>query len=160
MGLKFTSATDYAIRAMIHLACVPDGMHVLRDDVARAQRIPSSFMAKILRSLVRANLLHSSRGVKGGFSLARPATDITMLDIVEAIEGPIRLISCAGDPNGCEWVDECPAAPVWTRVQDEMRATLEGHTLEDLVSTPRRNGRVTDTVPHRAHTHRAVARAI
>jgi Rrf2 family protein len=142
MGLRLTSAADYAIRAMIHLACLADGGVALRSEIAEAQYIPTSFMAKILRSLVRARLLRSSRGVNGGFSLARPAAEINMLEIVEAIEGPLALTDCVPTPSGCGWSTDCPASAVWLKVQDAMKDTLKGTTLEDLVSTPRRNGRV------------------
>jgi Rrf2 family protein len=143
MGLRLTSAADYAIRAMIHLACLPDGGVALRSEIAEAQYIPTSFMAKILRSLVRARLLRSSRGVNGGFSLARPAAEVNMLEIVEAIEGPLALTDCVPSPSGCGWAADCPASAVWLKVQDSMKDTLKATTLEDLVSTPRRNGRVT-----------------
>ena len=142
MGLKITSATDYAIRAMIHLACVPEDSQTLRDHVATAEDIPSSFMAKILRSLVRARLLRSSRGVNGGFALARPAEEITLLQIVEAIEGPIHLTACCGPLDSCSRSSLCPAASVWDEVQVEMERVLGAATLEGLVSTPRRNGRI------------------
>ncbi len=143
MGMRLTSAADYAVRAMIHLACLPEGDFVLRTDIAEAQGIPTSFMAKILRSLVRAGLLRSSRGVNGGFALARPAAEIHMLDIVEAIEGPLALTDCTPDGGGCTWFHECPASLVWCRLQSAMKDILRGVTLEQLVSTPRRNGRVT-----------------
>jgi Rrf2 family protein len=142
MGLKLVKADDYAVRAMIHLACLPEGSMAMRNEIATAQRIPSSFMAKILRSLVRARLLTSSRGVNGGFALARPAAEITLLDIVEAIEGPLSIAACVPDPRGCEWACDCPAAPVWGKVQDSVKQILGESTLEALVSTPRRNGHV------------------
>ena len=142
MGMKLTSAADYAVRAMIHLACLPESDFVLRTDIAAAQRIPTSFMATILRSLVRGGLLRSSRGVNGGFALSRPASEIQMLEIVEAIEGPLALADCTPNGKGCSWHHECPAAVVWCRLQESMRETLRGVTLEDLVSMPRRNGRV------------------
>ena len=146
MGLRLTSATDYAIRAMIHLGCLPEDGQALRDEIARAENIPTSFMAKVLRRLVRAQLLRSSRGVHGGFTLARPGSEITMLEIVEAIEGPLGLIDC-GIEDGCDRSCSCPAAPVWVHVQAQVESILAGTTLEDLVSAPRRNGRVTE-VPH------------
>ena len=142
MGLRLTSAADYAIRAMIHLACLPEGGVALRSEIAEAQFIPTSFMAKILRSLVRARLLRSSRGVNGGFALARPTAEINMLEIVEAIEGPLAMTDCVPDPSGCGWSVDCPASTVWAKVQKNVRDTLRESSLEDLVSTPRRNGRV------------------
>jgi Rrf2 family iron-sulfur cluster assembly transcriptional regulator len=142
VGLRLTSAADYAIRAMIHLACLPDGGVALRSEIAEAQYIPTSFMAKILRSLVRARLLRSSRGVNGGFALARPTAEINMLEIVEAIEGPLALTDCVPNPSGCGWSVDCPASTVWAKVQNNVKGTLRESSLEDLVSTPRRNGRV------------------
>ena len=102
-------------------------------------------MAKILRNLVRARLLRSSRGVNGGFALARPASEISLLNIIEAIEGPLGMAPCVPDPRGCEWACDCPAAPVWSKVQASVKDILSRATLEDLVSTPRRNGRVAGT---------------
>ena len=142
MALRVTTAVDYATRAMIYLACLPEGGLALRSEIAEAQHIPASFMAKILRSLVRARLLKSSRGVHGGFSLARPTDDVNLLEIVEAIEGPLSLINCVPDPSGCAMSNDCPACSVWLAVQETIRDTLRATTLENLVSTPRRNGGV------------------
>jgi Rrf2 family protein len=142
MSFGFTKASDYAVRAMIHVACVPEGSLVLRQKIAEVQHIPGSFMAKILRRLVRAGLLNSCRGVNGGFSLARPASQINMLEILEAVEGPSAIATCAPDPSGCEWSAECPAAGVWGRAQQSVTMILGNTTLETLVSTPRRGGRV------------------
>ena len=99
MALRLTSADDYAVRAMIHLACLPEGASAMRNDIAEVQKIPGSYMAKILRKLVRAGLLRSSRGVNGGFSMARPAAEISLLEIVEAIEGPLGMAPCVPDPT-------------------------------------------------------------
>ena len=144
MSLKLVKADDYAIRAMIHLACMPEGSMAMRSEIASAQRIPASFMAKILRHLVKAQLLTSARGVNGGFALARPAAEITMLQIVEAIEGPLHIAACVPDQRGCEWARDCPASLVWGRVQDAVTEILQETTLESLVSMPRRDGRVVE----------------
>jgi len=142
MALRLTNAADYAIRSMLYIASLPEGRVVLRSEVAETQNIPSSFMAKILRGLVRAGLLRSSRGVHGGFALAHPAADISLLDVVEAIEGPVALTQCIPDPEACEHAANCPANAVWLRVQEQIAAVLKDATLEVLVSAPRRNGRV------------------
>jgi Rrf2 family protein len=142
MGLNLTSAGDYAMRAMIYIACLPEGSVVLRSQISESEGIPSSFMAKILRRLVQARLLDSSRGVNGGFSLARSPSEISMLDIVEAIEGPLNLTLCSSEAEGCSRSRDCPASLVWPLVQDSLRSTLGGVSLESLASAPRRNGRV------------------
>ena len=143
MGLKITKASDYAVRAMIHLACLPEGQVAMCQGIAEAQGIPSSFMAKVLRNLVRARLLHSARGVNGGFGLARPAAGITLLDVIEAIEGPVSLVDCLSE-DGCPRTGECPAVPTWRRVQESVRGILGEATLESLVSLRRRNGRIAE----------------
>jgi len=140
MGLRLTNAADYAIRAMLHMACLPEEGVALRSDIARIHGIPSSFMAKILRSLVRGGLLRSTRGVHGGFALARPTTEISLLDVVEAIEGPLGIVDCTQEPCACELADECPAQPVWANVQTQIASVLSSAKLEDLVSAPRRRG--------------------
>jgi len=142
MALRLTNAADYAVRSMLYIASLPEGRVVLRSEVAETQKIPSSFMAKILRGLVRAGLLRSSRGVHGGFALARPASEINLLDVVEAIEGPVALTQCIPDPDACEHSANCPANAVWVRVQEKIGEVLQAATLEELVSVPRRNGRV------------------
>jgi len=140
---------------MIHLACLPENGQALRDQIATAENIPSSFMAKILRSLVRAGLLNSARGVNGGFSLAREPEGITLLDIIEAVEGPIRLTDCSVAESECTHTEDCPAGPVWLAVQQNMKGILGGTTLEDLVSTPRRNGKILGS-PLRSFEHQAM----
>ena len=142
MGFRLTNTADYAVRAMIHIACLPESAVALRADVARTYGIPSSFMAKILRQLVRAGLLQSSRGVHGGFALARPASEINLLEVIEAIEGPLALTDCMREGPGCEWGDECPANLIWQEVQTGMGESLRRATLEALVSAPRRNRKV------------------
>lgn len=78
MSLRLTQASDYAILAMIHMACLPEDAVALRAQIVKSCGIPPSFAAKILRSLVRAGLLQSSRGVRGGFRLARPAPFVSV----------------------------------------------------------------------------------
>jgi Rrf2 family protein len=142
MALRLTNAADYAIRSMIYIASLPEDRVVLRSEVAEAQRIPPSFMAKILRGLVRAGLLRSSRGVHGGFTLARSAAEINLLEVVEAIEGPLSLTDCVPDPEACQHAANCPANAVWARVQHQIGHVLRKTTLEALVSAPRRNRKV------------------
>ena len=91
MMFRLTRAADYAILAMLHLGSLPDGGSALTGDVARAQDIPPSFLARILRRLVKTGLLRSARGVNGGFGLRRSADEINLLDIVEGIEGSNRV---------------------------------------------------------------------
>jgi Rrf2 family protein len=146
MGLRLTRAADYAIRALLHIGSLPEGSVALKDEIAQAQGIPPSFMAKILRQLVKSGLLHSARGVNGGFGLARLASEINLLDIVEGIEGPIHLTDCAPDPEHCALAHDCPVSTVWLEVQRRMTALLRETTLDALLSAPRKNRRAIFTI--------------
>ena len=141
MGLRLTRAADYAVRAMLHLGSLPEGGVALKDEIAHAQNIPPSFMAKILRQLVKTGLLRSARGVNGGFGLQRTAAEINLLDIIEGIEGPIQLTDCAPDPDHCTLSHDCPVSTVWLEVQRQMTALLRETTLVALLSAPRKNKR-------------------
>src|SRR5262245_24174673 len=141
MGLRLTRAADYAVRAMLHLGSLPEGGVALKDEIAHAQRIPPSFMAKILRQMVKAELLSSARGVNGGFALKRAAAEISLLDIIESIEGTIQLTDCAPDPERCTLSHDCPVSSVWLEVQRQMTGLLRDTSLEALLSTPRKNRR-------------------
>ena len=142
MGLRLTRAAEYGIRAMMHIGSLPEGTVGLKDEVAEAQGIPPSFTAKILRQLVKAGLLKSARGVHGGFALAKPPAEISLLHVIEAIEGPIQLTLCSPDPENCTLSHDCPVSSVWFEVQRQMTTLLEKTTLEALVSAPRKNRRV------------------
>jgi Rrf2 family protein len=146
MGLRFTRATDYGVRAMLHIGSLPEGGVALKDEIAEAQAIPASFMAKILRRLVKAGLLSSARGVNGGFGLARAAAEISLLDIVQGVEGPIHLTDCAPDPDHCTLAHECPVSTVWLEVQRQMTILLGETTLDALLSAPRKNRQVVYTI--------------
>src|SRR5262245_39801408 len=146
MGLRFTKAADYGVRAMMHIGSLPDDAVALKDDIANTQKIPPSFTAKILRKLVKSGLLRSARGVNGGFSLGRSASQISLLDIVEGIEGPISLTECAPDPEHCALAHDCPVSTVWLEVQRQMTSLLGETTLEALLSTPRKNKRAVYTI--------------
>ena len=136
MGLRITAAVDYAIRGMVHLACLDPETPALRGDIAETCNVPPAFMAKILRRLSAAGLLESVRGAGGGFRVGRPTSEITLLDIVVAIEGPLAVAPCASCPCGCPVCGQCPADTVWQQVQQAIESSLTAHTLEDLVSQP------------------------
>jgi Rrf2 family protein len=142
MRLYLTRAHEYAMRAMLQIASRPEGVHVLCGEIVQAEGIPRSFMAKVLGQLVRANLLSSSRGVHGGFALARPAAEISMLDIARAMQKrPATGGKLLGEVAVSAAAD-CPAELVWREVQASIEQTLEDFSLEDLTSARRRDGRV------------------
>jgi len=116
--MQITRQADYAVRAMTYLAQLEPNKKAATGQIAREKSIPPSFLAKIVSQLSVAGLLQTSRGARGGVSLAKPAAAISLLDVVEAIDGPILLNDCASDAGaGCIFEDDCPLKSVWCDAQ-------------------------------------------
>jgi Rrf2 family protein len=132
--MQLTRSADYAVRAMLDIADQTDREEgrARTHMVAQRQDIPPALLAKLVPLLVRAGLLDSQRGARGGLSLARPASNISMLEIVEAIEGPIAVNRCTATPLQCDRVDQCAVHPVWQQAQDYLVDLLRATSLEDL----------------------------
>jgi len=105
----------------------------LVSQIASAEQLPGNYLAKILQDLAKGGIVRSHRGAKGGFSLARPMEQITLKQIIEAIEGPIALLRCLAPWEGCDRMDTCPIYPVLASAQNQLVAVLEATTLADLV---------------------------
>ena len=120
---------------MIHLATLPSGARPNRAALAEAGDIPEHFVGKVLQSLARAGLIASQRGMKGGFALSQPAEEITLLRVIEAIEGPTQLNVCLTLPgNGCNRRGWCPAHHVWIEAQEAMTGVLRQATIAALAA--------------------------
>ena len=132
MGLQLTRGGEYAIRAMSYLAKFPDGHVASLHDIGQAQDIPESFLAKILQSLVHGGLAVSQRGAHGGFALARSAADITMRDVIEAVDGPLALNQCVLWPEDCKRSGDCELHKAWMRAQAQLMDVLGTVTLRSL----------------------------
>ncbi len=118
--MQITRQADYAVRAMVYLTQLGSERRASTSQIAKEKQIPASFLAKIVSQLSVAGLLHTSRGARGGVALAKLPTDISLLDVVEAIDGPILLNDCVGENNECVFGDECPMKPVWCDAQREL----------------------------------------
>lgn len=131
--MQITRQADYAVRAVLYLARLGSTQRVATSQVAQEQRIPPSFLAKIISQLSIAGLLHTSRGARGGITLARDPKDITLLEVIEAIDGPIMLNECVGDGGTCTFDHDCPLRPVWCEAQDELVRRLRGTNFADML---------------------------
>lgn len=141
--MQITRASEYGLLGVLYLARQYDGKVSMISEIAEDQDIPPRFLAKIFQALAKAGVLRSHRGVRGGFSLKRPPSAITMKDVIEAIEGPIRL---SRDHGGL-------AHAIWMGAQQEMTDVLSRSTFADLAKADRR-GQWTDIempVHFRAH---------
>ena len=132
--MQITRQADYAVRAVLHLSKLGNTQRAATSTVAQEQRIPPSFLAKIISQLSIAGLLHTSRGARGGVTLAREPKDITLLEVIEAIDGPIQLNECAGESSTCTFDKDCPLRPVWCDAQEELVTRLKGTTFAQLMS--------------------------
>ncbi|MBK8782289.1 MAG: Rrf2 family transcriptional regulator [Anaerolineales bacterium] len=135
--MQITRQADYAVRAVLHLAKNGD-TRTATSMIAEEQRIPPSFLAKIVSQLSIAGLLHTSRGARGGVTLARAPKEITLLEVIEAIDGPIQLNECVGDQGACSFDADCPLRPVWCDAQEDLVKKLKGTNFADMVT----NGQV------------------
>lgn len=115
--MQITRQADYAVRAMVYLAQLEPDKRAATGRIAQEKGIPPSFLAKIVSQLNVAGLLKTSRGAAGGVELAKPADAISLLDVIEAIDGPILLNDCVGDAVTCAYDDSCPLKPVWCDAQ-------------------------------------------
>lgn len=130
--MQITRQADYATRAILYLARVGKGERIATSQVAKEQKIPPSFLAKIISQLSIAGLLHTSRGARGGISLSRDPEQITLLEVIEAIDGPIQLNMCVERGGVCVYEDNCPLQPVWCDAQNELVARLRSTTFGQL----------------------------
>ena len=135
--MQLTRSADYAVRAMIDIADQSDLRpgRARTHKIAQRQDIPPALLAKLIPLLVRAGLLDSQRGARGGLALARPASEISLLAIVEAIEGPISLNRCTVAHAPCDRVEHCTIHPVWQQAQNQLVSLLQSTSLTDLRTT-------------------------
>jgi len=132
--MQITRQADYAMRAVLYLAKMGPERRVSTSQIAREQNIPPSFLAKIVSQLSVAGLLQTSRGARGGVSLARKPTDITVLEVVEAIDGPILLNECVAGGTTCAFGETCPLHDIFHTAQAELVARLEQTTFGSVLN--------------------------
>lgn len=123
--MEITQQADYAIRAVLELALHSQDARIFSGEIARRQGIPAPFLTKILARLAAAGIVATHRGVNGGIRLTRPADQVTLLQVVEAIDGPITLNRCVRDPNECGRHATCVVHPVWLKICADLRAQLQ-----------------------------------
>ena len=130
--IRLTRLTDYGIVLMSHLAVHGDRRWNAAD-LAADTKLPAPTVSKILKLLVRADLLDSHRGVKGGYSLARSSSDISVVDIIDALDGPIALTECSDESgDDCSYEADCRVKTNWQRINQVVKEALSQVTLEEM----------------------------
>ncbi len=135
--MKLSTQADYAVRAVFELACRGPGAVLHTCDIAVAQHIPSSGLAKVVQELARAGLVRTLRGQRGGVMLARPATGISVREVYEAVEGPILLCRCRRRVEPCG-DNACDTHEFWSGVEMLLTEELESVTFAALADSRRR----------------------
>ncbi len=130
--MQLTMTGEYAIRAMVHLSTLPPDTVAQISDISRKWDIPETFLRKIVARLVRAGFIKSNRGVGGGITLARPADRITLLEVIEEIEGPMALNRCLIEPDFCTRTKVCLVHGLWCEAQGMLRNLLASRTFAEL----------------------------
>ena len=132
--MQITRAGEYAVLGLLCLARRPFGSVVMIDEVSREEKIPKSFAAKIFQSLAKAGLVRSNRGTGGGFTLQKEPRSITVLEVIEAIEGKIAFHPCLTEPTACEHTGACALCGLFEEAQDRVKQTFSQTSLADLAS--------------------------
>ena len=131
--LRLSKKADYALIALKDLASRADGSSSSARDIAERYDIPVELMAKVLQRLARRGLLASHQGTRGGYHLARPATAISVADVIDAIDGPVTVTACSTADDRCDQYSKCSVRdPLW-RIKDRIVAALSACTIFELV---------------------------
>ncbi|MEL7638877.1 MAG: Rrf2 family transcriptional regulator [Solidesulfovibrio sp.] len=131
--MRLTRAGEYAIRCLLYLSQHRDRPTISRKEIAEAMDIPAQFLGKVAQQLARAGLIAIRQGAYGGYELVAAPEEITLLAVVEAIDGEIFLNDCIHRPDSCDRQGYCSVHLVWEKARRQLRDTLAGTTLARLV---------------------------
>ena len=133
--MHLSTAAELGIRGMAYLAVNYRKGPVPMSKICQEQKLPHQYMVKVFSALGRTNLVHSVRGRSGGFALTRPPKEISILDIIEAVEGPLALNLCQKRPSQCRWATDpkCQIRPMWNELQAITAKTLGKFHLDRLL---------------------------
>jgi Rrf2 family protein len=139
--MQILSLTEGGIRTVLYLALADEGRWVPSDEICRTQEISPAYLAKITRPLLKHGILDAVRGVGGGLRLGRPPDTISMLEVIEILQGPLLFNECLIEPGTCPRDNRCPVHPVWKQIRDGTERILAMWTFSDLA----RQARLQDT---------------
>ena len=131
--MKLSPAAELALRGTFVLAGEYGKGPVTLDNICARRNLPKQYLVKLFASLAKAGLVSPVRGKHGGYMLLREPSQVSVLDVVEAVEGPIQLNYCMNNPPQCD-ESSCPMRPVWKELQDGIRNKLTQMTLADCIS--------------------------
>jgi Rrf2 family protein len=131
--MRLSTKGRYGVRALVDIALNGDGGPVLLKDIAKRQGISAQYLEHLVAPLIRAGILRSIRGAKGGIALAKPPEEITLSRVIEVLEGSVAPVECVDNPSLCARADECATRDVWSDIKAAIMGVLESLTLKDLM---------------------------
>lgn len=132
--LRLSKKADYALLAVRHLAAHADRGAVSARELAETYDIPAELLAKVLQQLVRVHLLESHQGIRGGYGLGRPAADMSVADVIQAIDGPLTVTACSEVDHSCDQFAKCNIRdPLW-RIKDRIVSALAATSVAELAA--------------------------
>jgi Rrf2 family protein len=138
--MRLSTRTRYGVRAVLEIAVSQGGGPVQIKTIARRQDISVKYLEQLVAMLKSAGFVRSIRGAKGGYMLAKPANQIKLSDVFNALEGPVTPVECLEDENYCARVADCATRQVWAEVQKAIEKVLQSMTLQDLVDRTKNKG--------------------
>jgi len=135
---RLSRSADYAIRGLLYLSLNYREGKLTVEEISKAKSIPVSFLAKLFQTLARKGYVRSFRGPEGGFALTKPPRDINLMEIIEAVEGPIFLNDCLIEKGYCPQDEVCPVHDVWQETQRKFLDDLKGYNFEQLAAAGRK----------------------
>jgi len=142
--IKISTKGRYAARLMLYLAVHPKTNPVLLREIAENEEISEGYLEHVIPMLKNSGLVISSRGAQGGYKLSRKPEEITLKEIIEATEGPIRLVECTGANSTCERISVCVTRDIWKEISDKISQFLESITLKDMVAMHKSKNKLVD----------------
>jgi Rrf2 family cysteine metabolism transcriptional repressor len=139
VAMRISSRAHYGLRMMTELAKAHGGPPLSLAEIARREHLPLAYLEQLISPLRKAQLVEGTRGLHGGYRLQRPPEQVTVLEIVELMEGPVAPVECLAEDytkGGCIRETECLSRPLWGRLQQAVKQVLGGTTLRDLLSEP------------------------
>lgn len=131
--MKMSTRGRYGIKAMLELALVYDNEMMSVRSIAQKQNISELYLEQLFSVLKKADLVKSVRGAKGGYSLTRTPKEITIKDIIDALEGPVNISDCVGKNTNCDNLDRCATRVLWVKITDAIDNIFASVTLQDII---------------------------
>jgi Rrf2 family protein len=135
--MKISTKIRYGARAMLELASHYGEGPIELKEIANRENISLKYLEQVINPLRAAGLVKTIRGSKGGYSLAKPPSEICLYDVIETLEGPLNLLECLRDPKACQKVPSCVTRDIWREVSDAISKIFYSVTLEDMVNRKR-----------------------